>query len=866
MRNLNISRILRLLSPTVCVFALLCAGAFAADVAVEDVPVLGEAAPAPQRAALIEVVPQAETEKPEVRSATVECTDGLLQAGGFLKLAETPGTAALQSSDALYPEAKAALVAGLRARQEEIGIEGLGVPIADILAVYQNVVNDHPEFFFVDNGFSYNHTDTEVISLIPKYKESYTEANSELFETVVDEIVAKLEPDWTDLQKLLFLHDYLVTHCEYENLAPGQTEYTKFSAYDALIDRVAVCQGYALAYCYLTRRAGLNVDVVTSDALEHAWNAIYLDGERFYVDCTWDDPSNGWYEGHCSHENFMLSRDLFYNGIRSLNAHNSTDWICGMEACFDAPSSARYDSAWWLDKITAIAMIGNICAYSDSMLDDVNWEAPVYLRDWNTGEEQKLLLPIDVFWPDWNEPEFCWPLTYYAFVAKDGVFRFNTHDGIWKLTVDGTLTPEYALNDDELQLGYLYGIVEDGGALYYSIGTAPNGVPFTRKWLESGGHTHVYESRPGKDPGCTEPGWNPYRVCTICGASDYVEIPAPGHALTHVDEQTPTCTTDGWTAYDYCTRCGYMTEVQTFEALGHDYNYMVTQEPGCETPGVVTGTCTRCTDVCYIEVEALGHLTESLEALAPTCTEPGHTAGVRCTRCAYSTVTEIAALGHAYEEGSRIDATCEAAGSVTYVCTHDTTHTYTEELPALGHDYVGGVLLAPTCESTGTMFYVCKHDSTHTYSAEIPALGHNYVGGVVTQPGCETTGLKFFVCSHDTSHTYSEEIPALGHAYVLTDSQPATNDAAGWETYVCSRCNDGYTKVLPKLSGLPGDVSGDGSVNAKDVTTLRRVLAGGFNITFIESATDINHDGAVNAKDVTTLRRALAGGYGIVLS
>ena len=66
-------------------------------------------------------------------------------------------------------------------------------------------------------------------------------------------------------------------------------------------------------------------------------------------------------------------------------------------------------------------------------------------------------------------------------------------------------------------------------------------------------------------------------------------------------------------------------------------------------------------------------------------------------------------------------------------------------------------------------------------------------------------------------------------------------------------------------SRIPGDVNDDGSVNAKDVTTLRRFLAGGYGSAIQEIVSDMTGEGAINAKDVTTLRRFLAGGYGIVL-
>jgi hypothetical protein len=54
-----------------------------------------------------------------------------------------------------------------------------------------------------------------------------------------------------------------------------------------------------------------------------------------------------------------------------------------------------------------------------------------------------------------------------------------------------------------------------------------------------------------------------------------------------------------------------------------------------------------------------------------------------------------------------------------------------------------------------------------------------------------------------------------------------------------------------------GDTNGDGTVDAKDVTVLRRYLAG-WSVDIQLDAADLNGDGEVNAKDVTVLRRQLA--------
>ncbi len=62
-----------------------------------------------------------------------------------------------------------------------------------------------------------------------------------------------------------------------------------------------------------------------------------------------------------------------------------------------------------------------------------------------------------------------------------------------------------------------------------------------------------------------------------------------------------------------------------------------------------------------------------------------------------------------------------------------------------------------------------------------------------------------------------------------------------------------------------GDVNADGSIDLKDVTVLRRHLAGGWNVIISEANSDVNRDGSIDLKDVTTLRRYLAGGWGITL-
>ncbi|MDY4187025.1 MAG: dockerin type I domain-containing protein, partial [Candidatus Borkfalkiaceae bacterium] len=58
--------------------------------------------------------------------------------------------------------------------------------------------------------------------------------------------------------------------------------------------------------------------------------------------------------------------------------------------------------------------------------------------------------------------------------------------------------------------------------------------------------------------------------------------------------------------------------------------------------------------------------------------------------------------------------------------------------------------------------------------------------------------------------------------------------------------------------GLPGDINGDGEVNAKDLIRLRKYFSG-WEVEVDEVALDVNGDGEVNAKDLIRLRKYFAG-------
>ena len=78
------------------------------------------------------------------------------------------------------------------------------------------------------------------------------------------------------------------------------------TAYAAIVERVAVCDGYALAFAELCQEAGIPCYVLMGDAVTkegetrtHAWNIVQLeDGNWYEIDTTWND-SRGDYTYFC---------------------------------------------------------------------------------------------------------------------------------------------------------------------------------------------------------------------------------------------------------------------------------------------------------------------------------------------------------------------------------------------------------------------------------------------------------------------------------------------------------------------------------------------------------------------------------------
>ena len=242
-------------------------------------------------------------------------------------------------------EAAGVLAVGLAACEERIDLSPYAISTDRLGELFTYVMNTHPELFHVAGrlGYTYNRAG-QVLSVSPSYTlagEALTAARR-LYRQTVEAFCADLEAarrrvaafsgltaggsagGWSQADTVLFLHDWLADRYAYDLSG------TRFDAYSLFRDGVGVCQAYALAFLALGKAAGLEVDMVTSTAMDHAWNHVRVDGVWYHVDVTRDDPIVvGEEVAPVNHDRFLLSDDaldsLGYHDYACAAGHTCTD-------------------------------------------------------------------------------------------------------------------------------------------------------------------------------------------------------------------------------------------------------------------------------------------------------------------------------------------------------------------------------------------------------------------------------------------------------------------------------------------------------------------------------------------------------------
>ena len=125
----------------------------------------------------------------------------------------------------------------------------------------------------------------------------------------------------TDYQKVKAIYDYICSNVTYDHDNLNDESYSlKYTAYAALINKTAVCQGYASLFYRLALDTGVDTRVISGEAGgPHAWNIVKLNGKYYNLDSTWD-------AGRSTYAYFLKNTNDFDNHVRD-NDYQSNDFI-----------------------------------------------------------------------------------------------------------------------------------------------------------------------------------------------------------------------------------------------------------------------------------------------------------------------------------------------------------------------------------------------------------------------------------------------------------------------------------------------------------------------------------------------------------
>lgn len=204
-----------------------------------------------------------------------------------------------------FADAGEALLAGMLNKEPEITVgyqttapnENLFYDIFDAATGHSDIptAGDYLKYNLGGWQCSYSYYSSGAVTYYTiTYRPNYytTAAQEAKLDEKINQILSQFQLENLDeYERSTAIYDYICENItyDYENLE-DPTYTRKYTAYAALMDGTAVCQGYASLYYRMALEAGLDVRVITGigNGGRHAWNIVKIGNVYYNLDATWD--------------------------------------------------------------------------------------------------------------------------------------------------------------------------------------------------------------------------------------------------------------------------------------------------------------------------------------------------------------------------------------------------------------------------------------------------------------------------------------------------------------------------------------------------------------------------------------------------
>lgn len=791
-----------------------------------------------------------------------DISDQVIQEGGFLAEAADDGIMPMSDvDDAVKKQVQEKLKAAWDSVSDECDLTEFQLTPEEVRTIYFETINQYPRYFFLEGGYSrYSNAAGLVTRLVDiGYSTKDTAQITNMlkeYDAAVAKVISNASSSWSDMEKALYVNDYLARSCAYD------TTYSKYNAYDALVGRSAVCQGYALAFRELTQQLGLSCEIVSSDALNHAWNLVKINGSYYHVDVTWNDPIADRI-GRAQHYYFMKSSNFFQNESRGVEykTHKANDWEITGGVLETAASDSKYDDYFWNKTNVGFEYIdGNWYGFDGT--DSIR-KYTCSGTDFTAAES---IQKIEDIWHLIGGNGGYWQGKFVGLGASNGSLIYSGKDKIYELDVQTkTSEPLFELTQEQKQAGHIYSInVTPSGEIEYLFAESPNvngtvykvefdssRIVFDGNSADGGSMSDMVLLRPNQEyslpanlftkKGYDFKGWNTQADGSGTAYEDKASVSQASvggsgttlyaqweieteHSNTEIrGAKDATCTEEGYTGDTYCLDCGTLVaEGEAIPKKEHSWDtaYTVDKEPTLEEAGQESIHCKNCDAV--KDVRELPKLESGQEQLYQIAFDGNGADSGSMERMVLYTVGQEYALpanafaregyvfkgwntqadgnGDSYADGAAVKRPVEDAGSgfTLYAQWEENSHEHVivirnqKDATCTEDGYTGDGY----CE-------VC--DEMITQGEVIPKLGHEEVMDEAVAATCTAEGkTQGSHCSRcGVFIKIPETIPALGHDWEdeFTIDRAPTAEETGLKSIHCSRCDARKDEQeIPKLT------------------------------------------------------------------